>query len=154
MTIEVDITALQSEIANDPAALGYAGKTPDEIYALMRASTTQRDRFVPLKDLQSLLMETVVSPATVPVWWVLKGAAASDPLAEMAFDLFSSRLENLNTRGAFQAAALGQLETAGILDAALRAQIDAMAVETVNRGVLLYGRMPTSLEIAVAQQMV
>lgn len=69
----------------------------------------------------------------------------------MAFDLFSSRLENLNTRGAFQASALVQLQSAGIIDQAIRDKIDAMAVVTRNRGELLFGRLPTVLEVQIAQ---
>lgn len=148
----VDIyDALVYELTTDPLALGYSAMTPEEVIAAMRASTSVVPCFVPLKDLQSLLMETVVAPAQVPVWWVLKSAAASDPLAEMAFDLFSSRLDNLNTRGAFQAVALAQLQGAGIIDQAVRDQIDAMASKTVNRGELLLGRLPSVLEVQVAR---
>ena len=114
----INLAALAAELTNDPAALGYAGKTTDEIYALLQTPEAV-ECFVSLKDLQSKLMETVVAPAQVPVWWVLKGAAASNPLAGMVFDLFSpaaSRLENFNTRGAFQQQALGQLLAAGLID--------------------------------------
>lgn len=149
----IDLAALAAELTNDPAALGYAGKTTDEIYALLQTPQSV-ECFVPLKDLQSKLMETVVSPATVPVWWVLKGAAASNPLAGMVFDLFSpaaSRLENFNTRGAFQQQALGQLLAAGLIDQALLDWVNSKATKMVARGEVLFGRMPTAFEIALAQ---
>lgn len=145
----MDYDALKSELATDPANLGYADKTPDEILALLKTTSTV-ECFVPLKDLQSILMETVVAPATVPAWWVLKAAAATNPLAEMAFDLFNSRLSNLNTRGAFQASALAQLQQAGLIDQGLMDAITAMSFKTITRGELLFGSMPTILEIQLA----
>lgn len=149
----IDLAALAAELTNDPAALGYAGKTTDEIYALLQTPQSV-ECFVSLKDLQSKLMETVVAPATVPVWWVLKGAAASNPLAGMVFDLFSpaaSRLENFNTRGAFQQYALAQLLAAGLIDQALLDWVNSKATKMVARGEVLFGRMPTAFEIALAQ---
>lgn len=154
----IDIEALRAELLNDPAGLGYAGKTADECLALLK-TTQEVERFVPLKDLQSMLMETVATGAQVPAWWVLKATAkggAGIPaqlaaLAEMAFDLFSSRLENLNTRGAFQAQALLQLQGAGLIDQAIADKIAALALKDVARGEHLFGRMPTALEVALAQ---
>jgi len=149
----INLAALAAELTNDPAALGYAGKTTDEIYALLQTPEAV-ECFVSLKDLQSKLMETVVAPAQVPVWWVLKGAAASNPLAGMVFDLFSpaaSRLENFNTRGAFQQQALGQLLAAGLIDQALLDWVNSKATKMVARGEVLFGRMPTAFEIALAQ---
>lgn len=149
----INLAALAAELTNDPAALGYAGKTTDEIYTLLQTPEAV-ECFVSLKDLQSKLMETVVAPAQVPVWWVLKGAAASNPLAGMVFDLFSpaaSRLENFNTRGAFQQQALGQLLAAGLIDQALLDWVNSKATKMVARGEVLFGRMPTAFEIALAQ---
>lgn len=149
----INLAALAAELTNDPAALGYAGKTTDEIYALLQTPEAV-ECFVSLKDLQSKLMETVVAPAQVPVWWVLKSAAASNPLAGMVFDLFSpaaSRLENFNTRGAFQQQALGQLLAAGLIDQALLDWVNSKATKMVARGEVLFGRMPTAFEIALAQ---
>lgn len=149
----IDLAALAAELTNDPAALGYAGKTTDEIYALLQTPQAV-ECFVSLKDLQSKLMETVVAPAQVPVWWVLKAASASNPLAGMVFDLFSpaaSRLENFNTRGAFQQQALGQLLAAGLIDQALLDWVNSKATKMVARGEVLFGRMPTAFEIALAQ---
>lgn len=149
--MSIDYDALRAELTTDPEAIGYATMSPEDVVAAMRAHTTQVERFVPLKDLQSMLMEETATGHTVPVWWVLKSAAATNPLADMAFDLFSSRLENLNTRGAFQASALAQLQGAGIIDQAIRDKIDAMAVVTRNRGEVLFGRLPTVLEVQIAQ---
>lgn len=147
----IDYDALRAELTNDPAAIGYAGLSPEQTVAAMRAHTVQVERFVPLKDLQSMLMEEVATGHAVPVWWALKTAAQTNPLAEMAFDLFSSRLENLNTRGAFQTSALAQLQAAGLIDQSIRDKIDAMAVVTKNRGEVLFGRLPTVLEVQIAQ---
>lgn len=147
---DIALEELKAELTTDPAALGYAEQSPEQIHALMRASTTQRECLVPLDDLQAYLMGVVIAPAQVPVWWVLKAAAASDPMAEIAFDLFSGRFQNLNTRGPFQVAALAQLQSSGYIDQNVRDYIDALAVETVNRGELLFGRMPTVLELHVA----
>lgn len=146
----MDYDALRAELLDDPEGLGYAGMAPEEVVAAMRAHVVQVERFVPLKDLQSTLMEEVAAGHAVPVWWVLKQAAQADPLAEMAYDLFSSRLENLNTRGAFQAAALSQLQSAGIIDQRIRDLIDGMATVARNRGEVLCGRMPTLLEVHIA----
>lgn len=147
----IDYDALRAELMNDPEAIGYANLSPEQSIAAMRAHTTQVERFVPLKDLQSMLMEETATGHAVPVWLALKTAAQSNPLAEMAYDLFSSRLENLNTRGAFQAAALSQLQSAGIIDQRIRDLIDAMAVVTKNRGEVLFGRLPTVLEVQIAR---
>ncbi len=147
----IDYDALHGELTNDPEAIGYSGLSPEQVIAAMRAHTVQVERFVPLKDLQSMLMEETATGGAVPVWWALKVAAQSNPLAEMAYDLFSSRLENLNTRGAFQAAALSQLQSAGIIDQRIRDLIDSMAVVIKNRGEVLFGRLPTVLEVQIAQ---
>ncbi|MDV7400069.1 hypothetical protein RZS08_52120, partial [Arthrospira platensis SPKY1] len=112
----IDYDELRTELTNDPENLGYSALGAEGVIAAMKAHVVPVERFVPLKDLQSMLMEEVATGHTVPVWWALKAAAQSNPLAEMAFDLFSSRLENLNTRGAFQSAALDQLQTAGVID--------------------------------------
>lgn len=146
----VDYAELRAELLEDPAGLGYAGMTPEDVVAAMRARVVQVERFVPLQDLQAVLMEETASGHQVPVWWVLKQAAQTDPLAEMAYDLFASRLESLNTRGAFQAAALAQLESAGIIDQRIRGLIDGMAVVARNRGEVLWGHLPTLLEIQIA----
>lgn len=147
----IDYDALRAELTNDPENLGYANLGAEGVLAAMRAHVVPVERFVPLKDLQSMLMEETATGHAVPVWWALKTAAATNPLAEMAFDLFSSRLENLNTRGTFQAAALDQLQTAGIIDARIRGLIDAMATVNRNRGEILFGRLPTVLEVQIAQ---
>jgi hypothetical protein len=142
--------SLRAELTADPASIGYAAMAPDEIIAAMQAHIVQVERFVPLKDLQSLLMEETAAGHPVPVWWVLKSLAQTSPLAEMAFDMFSSRLENFNSRGAFQAAALTQLQTAGVIDQRIRDLVDALAVVERNRGEALFGRLPTTLEVQVA----
>lgn len=147
----IDYDALRGELTTDPENLGYANLGAEGILAAMRAHVVPVERFVPLKDLQSMLMEETATGHTVPVWWALKTAAQSNPLAEMAFDLFSSRLENLNTRGAFQSAALDQLQNAGIIDTRIRGLIDGMAKVDRNRGEVLFGRLPTVLEIQIAQ---
>lgn len=147
----IDYDALRAELTNDPENLGYAALGAEGILAAMRAHVVPVERFVPLKDLQSMLMEETATGHTVPVWWALKTAAQTNPLAEMAFDLFSSRLENLNTRGAFQSAALDQIQNAGIIDTRIRGLIDAMATVNRNRGEVLFGRLPTVLEVQIAQ---
>lgn len=147
----IDYDALRAELTNDPESLGYANLGAEAVIAAMKAYVVPVERFVPLKDLQSMLMEETATGHAVPVWWVLKTAAQSNPLAEMAYDLFSSRLESLNTRGTFQAAALDQLQAAGIIDARIRGLIDAMATVNRNRGEVLFGRLPTVLEIQIAQ---
>lgn len=147
----IDYDALRAELTNDPENLGYANLGAEGVLAAMRAHVVPVERFVPLKDLQSMLMEETATGHTVPVWWALKTAAQTNPLAEMAFDLFSSRLENLNTRGAFQSAALDQIQNAGIIDTRIRGLIDAMATVNRNRGEVLFGRLPTVLEVQIAQ---
>lgn len=147
----IDYDALRTELTTDPLALGYADMDAEAARAAMAASTSAVEVYVSLKDLQSKLMETVVPPSPVPVWWALKSSAASNPLAEMAFDLFSSRLDNLNTRGAFQSAALAQLLSAGLIDQTLLDWINAKATVTKNRGEILFGRLPTVIEIQTAR---
>ena len=148
--IIMNLIDLKSEITNDPLSLGYASMQPEQMLSAMLASTSTRPRNIPLDELQALLMTTVVPPSQMPVWWVLKSAATSDPLAEMAFDLFSSRFSGLDPTLPFVADALTQLRGAGVIDQSARDAIDALAVETVNRGVLLFGRMPNTLEIRIA----
>ena len=147
----IDYDALRAELMADPENLGYASLDVGATIAAMKAHVVPVERFVPLKDLQSILMEETATGHAVPAWWALKTAAQSNPLAAMAFDLFSSRLENLNTRGAFQSAALDQLQTTGIIDARIRGLIDAMATVNRNRGEVLFGRLPTALEVQIAQ---
>lgn len=146
----MDFNALRDEIINDPAKLGYSGLSPAEIVNLLAVTMEQVECFVPLKDLQSMLMETVVAPAPVPVWWVLKSAVGSNKLAEMAFDMFSSRLDNFNSRGAFQSVALAQMQGAGLINETVRGKIDAMAVKSIPRGEHLFGRVPNVLEVQFA----
>ena len=146
----IDYDALKNELTTDPLALGYAQLGAEGVVAAMKSHVAPVERFVPLKDMQSMMMETTVAPADVPIWWVLKGAAATNPLAEMAFDLFSSRLENFNSRGAFQTYALTQLQAAGLIDQGVRDWIDSRATVNRNRGEVLFGRMPTVLEVQVA----
>jgi hypothetical protein len=98
-----------------------------------------------------MLMSTVPDGSPVPAWWVIKGAAAANPVAEMAFDLFSSRLKALDTTLPTVQGLLAQLVATGVLTQALADTVVGMANVTLPRGEALFGSIPTILEIQFAQ---
>ena len=146
----MDYAALKSEILTDPAGLGYAGKSPAEIVALMADAVVQQECRVSLQELQAVLMSTIVPPALMPAWWILKSQSSSNQLAEMAFDLFGSRLESLDVRADFTKSAIAGLLTSGVIDDAIVAKIAAMSFKATSRGIALFGRAPNSLDVQVA----
>ena len=68
----------------------------------------------------------------------------------MAYDLFSSRLDQFNSRGEFQAGALSRLQASGLINQSVMDKITAMATKHVARGVVLFGRVPNVLEVEFA----
>ena len=146
----MDYAALKSEILTDPAGLGYAGKSPAEIAALMADAVVQQECPVSLRDLQAVLMTIIVPPSLRPVWWILKSMSSTNQLAEMAFDLFGSRLETIDVRADFQKQSIAALLSAGIINTAVADAITAMSFKATLRGVALFGRAPNSLDVQVA----
>jgi hypothetical protein len=146
----MDYAALRAEIDNDPAGLGLAAMTPEQIQAALTTNTVATTRHVPLDELQAMLMSTVSDGSPVPAWWVIKGAAAANPVAEMAFDLFSSRLKALDTTLPTVQGLLAQLVATGVLTQALADTVVGMAATNIPRGVALFGRVPNVLEIQLA----
>jgi hypothetical protein len=146
----MDYAALRSEIDNDPEALGYPAMTPEQIQAALTTNTVATTRHVPLDELQAMLMSTVPDGSPVPAWWIIKSAAAANPVAEMAFDLFSSRLKALDTTLPTVQGLLAQLVATGVLTQALADTVVGMAATTIPRGVALFGRVPNVLEIQLA----
>jgi len=146
----MDYAALRAEINNDPAGLGLASMAPEQIQAALTTNTVATTRHVPLDELQAMLMSTVPDGSPVPAWWVIKGAAAVNPVAEMAFDLFSSRLKALDTTLPTVQGLLAQLVATGVLTQALADTVIGMANVTLPRGEALFGSIPTILEIQFA----
>lgn len=147
----MDYQALRTEIDTDPAGLGLTTMTPEQIQAALTTNTVATTRHVPLDELQAMLMSTVPDGSPVPAWWVIKGAAASNPVAEMAFDLFSSRLKALDTSLQTVQGLLAQLVATGVLTQALADTVIGMANVVLPRGEALFGSIPTILEIQFAQ---
>ena len=147
----MDYQALRTEIDTDPAGLGLTTMTPEQIQAALTTNTVETTRHVPLDELQAMLMSTVPDGSPVPAWWVIKGAAAANPVAEMAFDLFSSRLKALDTSLPTVQGLLAQLVATGVLTQALADTVVGMANVTLPRGEALFGAIPTILEIQFAQ---
>lgn len=151
MTLTVDLlAALREELTTDPAGLGYAGMQPEQVRTALASATVETIRNVPLDELQAYLMTVVADGQTVPAWWVLKSAAATNPVAEMAYDLFSSRLQALDVRLPTVQMLLGQLVATSVLTQDIADAIVAMSHVTVARGVALFGAIPTVLEIQFA----
>ncbi len=147
----MDFAALKSELDNDPAGLGYAGMQPEQIQIALSGNPVAVVRNVPLDALQAMLMSTVPEGSSVPAWWVLKSAAAANPVAEMAFDLFSSRLKSLDTTLPTVQGLLAQLVATSVLTQAVADAVLDMANVSLPRGEALFGSVPTILEIQFAQ---
>lgn len=147
----MDFAALRTELEADPAGLGYAVMTPEQVQIALSGNHVSVVRNVPLDALQAMLMSTVPEGSPVPAWWVIKSAAAVNPVAEMAFDLFSSRLQSLDTTLPTVQGLLAQLVATGVLTQAIADQIVAMANVSLPRGEALFGAVPTILEIQFAQ---
>ena len=124
---------------------------PEQIQIALAGNPVAVVRNVPLDELQAMLMSTVPDGSPVPAWWVLKSAAAANPVAEMAFDLFSSRLQSLDTTLPTVQGLLAQLVATSVLTQAIADQIIAMANVSVSRGEALFGSVPTILEIQFSQ---
>lgn len=151
MTLTVDqLAALRAELTADPTGLGYAGMQPEQIRTALASATTETIRNVPLDELQAYLMTAIAEGQPVPAWWMLKSAAASNPVAEMAYDLFSSRLQALDVRLPTVQTLLWQLVSTSVLTQDIADAIVAMSHVTVARGVALFGVIPTVLEIQFA----
>lgn len=147
----MDFQALRNELEADPAGIGYATMTPEQVQIALSGNHVSVVRNVPLDALQAMLMSTVPDGSPVPAWWVIKTAAGSNPVAEMAFDLFSSRLQSLDTTLPTVQGLLAQLVATGVLTQAIADQIVAMATVSLPRGEALFGAIPTILEIQFAQ---
>ena len=144
------LAELRTELLTDPAGLGYADMTPEQVQIALSGNPVGVVRNIPLDALQAYLMSTVEDGQSVPVWWVLKGAVGDNPVAEMAYDLFTSRLQALDTTLPTVQFLLGQLVTSSILSQATTDAILAMAHVSVPRGEALFGAVPTVLEIQFA----
>ncbi len=156
MADPIDIDALKAELTTDPAALGYAGKTALECRRLLRDTLTNITVPAPIEQIESICMTTVVTNATVnpqglPVWWVLKKAAATDVKAELAFDLMRSAQKLVPLTGFWRTKVFSDLRDAGYLNATTFQTIMALGTQQVPRGVALFGRLPTEIEINLAR---
>lgn len=144
------LAALRAELLTDPENLGYADMTPEQVQIALSGNPIEVTRNVPLDALQAYLMSTIEVGQSIPVWWVLKGAVGGNPVAEMAYDLFTSLLKTLDTTLPTVQTLLGQLVTTGIFSQATADAILAMAHVSVPRGEALFGAVPTVLEIQFA----
>lgn len=144
----MDIAALKTEL-QDPR---YEGMTPEEIQADMVANTSDAPEYlVALADIEAALRTYIVEGKGRSVWADLRASAATDPLADDAFDMLTSkRLENLDVKLEFVQGVFLQLIQAGYADDPVIAYISALAKKTVNRGELLFGRLPALREIYAA----
>lgn len=147
----MDFAALKYELDNDPAGLGYAVMQPEQIQIALAGNHLTVTRNVPLDELQAMLMSTVPEGSPVPAWWVLKSQAAANPVAEMAYDLFNSRFQSLDTTLPTVQVLLAQLVATSVLTQAISDSVLAMASVSLPRGEALFGTIPTILEIQFAQ---
>jgi hypothetical protein len=147
----MDFYSLKNELDIDPAGIGYSSMTIEQVHFALKANHVSVVRNVPLDELQAMLMSTVSEGYPVPAWWVIKSAATSNPVAEMAYDLFSSRLNALDVTLPTVQALLAQLVTTGVLTQDLADAIVAMSNVNVPRGEALFGTIPTILEIQFAK---
>lgn len=147
----MDFQALRNELVSDPADIGYATMTPEQVQSALSGNPQTITRLVPLADLQAYLMTVVPDGKSLPAWWLIKQAAASNVVAEMAYDLFNSRLQNLDTSLPTVQGLLDQLVLTGVLDQTTCDAIIAMATVEVSRGVALFGAVPSILEIQFAR---
>lgn len=152
----IDIDALRVELNTDPAALGYAGKSAIECKRLLRDTVVQVQVPASIEAIESICMTTVVNDATVnplglPVWWVLKKAAATDIKAELAFDLFGSSQKSMPLTGFWKTKVFSDLKTANYLNNATYNAIVALGTVSKPRGEALFGRLPTEIEINLAR---
>lgn len=147
----MDFNALRNELQLDPAGIGYSTMTVEQIQNAFKQNFVETTRNVPLDELQAMLMSTVPEGYLIPAWWVIKSAATSNPIAEMAFDLFSSRLKALDTTLPTVQVLLAQLVSSGVLTQAIANLVIGMADTTISRGEFLFGIVPSILEIQFAQ---
>ena len=142
------VSALQQELT-DPR---YADLTPSEVVEDMRANTSDAPEYlVSLAAIEATLRTYVVEGKGRSVWADLRASAATDPLADEAFDMLTSnRLENLDVKLEFVQGVFLQLVQAGYADDPVIAYISSLPEKTVNRGQVLFGRLPTAFEVFAA----
>jgi hypothetical protein len=145
---------LIAELGDDPAGLGYAGKSPDAVLALMHAAS--RDGSVPAVDVRRYMM-------TQGTWGSLR-VAASDPatpapvraLAFTAIDAVNGGFEQCDLADpvlrAQIEALMGGLQQAGLITAAQIAAILAMREGRRSRLEELGWPAPTAWAIQQAQE--
>lgn len=144
------LALLRDELLNDPAGLGYDTMTPEQVQTALMGNNLSVTRHVPLDELQAYLMTVVQDGQPAPVWWIIKSAAGANPVAEMAYDLFSSRLKALDTSLPTVQALMAQLVAGGILAQTTADAIVAMASVSLPRGEALLGEIPSTLDIQLA----
>jgi len=144
----MDIAALKTEL-QDPR---YAGMTPAEIISDMKANTADATQYlVPLADIEALLRVTVIAGKSKSIWSDLRDSAATDTLANDAYDMLTSpRLVHLDRKLAFVQGFFSLLVSGGYADQATIDTINQMGKTTINRGELLFGEIPTVLQIQFA----
>lgn len=152
----IDIDALRAELTNDPAALGYAGKSAVKCKRLLRDTFVSVQVPASIEAIEAICMTTVVNdaavnPQSLPVWWVLKKAAATDIKAELAFDLFGSAQKSVPLTGFWKTKVFSDLKTANYLNNATYNAILALGTVEKPRGEALFGRLPTEIEINLAR---
>lgn len=146
----MNFNALRTELVNDPLSVGYSSMTPEQIQESLTVNTLIVNRHVPLDTLQAMLMSVIPEGSQVPAWWVLKASSTINPIAEMAYDLFNSRLQALDMGLPTVVMLLGQLVSTGVLTQIIADDIIALASVELPRGEALFGVIPTILEIQFA----
>ena len=150
MLTPAKLQTLRDELINDPQAVGYAAMTPEQVQTALAGNNTVTTRNVPLDELQAYLMTVVQDGQPVPAWWVIKGATGANPVAEMAYDLFSSRLKALDVSLPTVQGLLAQMVTTGLLTQGTADAIVGMGQVSLPRGEALLGEAPTLLDIQFA----
>lgn len=156
MADRIDIDALRSELSADPAGLGYEGKTPAECRQLLRTATLTVDIPASVAEIRNYLMTTVhahaaLNPSNVPIYWVLKRQAGVDVKAEILWDLLNSAQATIPMTGYWRTKVLVDLRDAGYFNGAKYQDLLNLGRETTSRGVALFGRLPTEIEISLAR---
>ena len=151
------MNALKHEIVTDPAGMGYAGESAEEIAVMLNAPTrTVRD--VVGKDvLQNALMQIPIAGDVL--WFVLMDAAENNqsPLHALAkrvvFTVQESLLIGLNLDNPGIIAMMGALEQAGLLTAEQKASILSLGDKRISRAeeIGLGGVTPLDVSNALAE---
>lgn len=122
---------LAAELADDPAALGYAGKTPDQVLDLMRALS--RDGTVPAVDVRRYMMTQGTWGSLHAARLTIEKTAEPSPAQMQLYALVVTAIDALH----------GGFDSFDLADALLRAQIETMMAGLLAGGLITQTQIDT-----------